>query len=373
MKLDNRQSDLPKFLDRKIGILLVFLLSCIRPLLKLVQGLEPQGKKRFLIIKLSALGDVVVMLPALRLLKNQYPDSEIVFLGSSSNKEMCLSVPMISKFETFSIKNIFKLRKEFFTAVIDFDQWVRTTAIIAALMKTSFSVGFKSPSQYRHFAHDEIVEFSKNIHTGSNFWNLTKKLLTKLGNSVTSTFEEDCDKVQKEWLKTFTHKPTMKHLPENFIVIHPGCGENGVYRQWPIDSWKNLVIMLTQKFNPTEILITGQGDYEVALAQSISQAGGTSIAGKVSFQELIEILTRAKRVYSSNTGIMHLASFLGNRVIVLNGPTNSVLWKPLWGGLTLNSPVACAPCLTWGNDYGCSDPVCVKIMTPQLVFEASNA
>ena len=91
---------------------------------------------------------------------------------------------------------------------------------------------------------------------------------------------------------------------------------------------------------------------------------------KLSLRELIMTLFKARRIIASNTGVMHLADYLNDSVYVLEGPTDSALWGPLWRGKNMLSPLACAPCLTWGHDYGCSDPIFMKPLTPRQVFEA---
>src|ERR1700722_11708433 len=139
MQLDNRQSLWRKKIDRWLGIPLVFIVMILRivvlrPLVLRhifrVPSKNENQKKRILVIKLSALGDAVLMLPSLYRLKQVTGEnSEIVFLGGTSNEGCLKLVPAVDKVQIFSLKTCWGLFRRNFDLVIDFDQWVRITAL----------------------------------------------------------------------------------------------------------------------------------------------------------------------------------------------------------------------------------------------------
>jgi ADP-heptose:LPS heptosyltransferase len=335
------------------------------------------GPPRILMIKLSALGDAVVMLPALSLLKLHYPRSEVIFLGGPSNRQFVENLVgktgAVERFENFGLEAIRRLSGQSFDLVIDFDQWVRATALISGLVPAAISAGFRTGRHYRHFAYDLPLDFDLKIHTGENFWRLARAALIKWGQAVSTTFEQDLLRARTDW----GPKICTDSVSGNYIVVHPGCGDHGKFREWPLSSWRVFIDLMKKRVPHVSIFVTGHGRYENQLGQELEKAGAKSLVGTLDFEGLLATLKGAKAVYCSNTGIMHLASFLNDNVVALHGPTDPILWRPLWGGTApgqiVESPLACAPCLTWGSDYGCSDPVCLKVITPKQVIEALNA
>lgn len=327
-----------------------------------------------LVIKLSALGDAVVLLPALYQIKEANPQVHITFLGGPSNRSLIECLPSIDQFVSFSSEGVISLLRERFDLIIDFDQWVRATALVSAALPTKQSAGFNSRGQWRHFAYDLKISFDTSKHTGENFWFLANKSLIAAGLKTHDSFQKSLSAVRTQWGPLLLgEKAPVQDSP--YVVIHPGCGEHGRYREWPVSSWVQLLENLKKEKPALRAVVTGSGPLELEIAQKLEGAGAQSLVGKLSFRELLDLLRGAQGVFCGNTGIMHLASFLNDNVVALHGPTDPKLWKPLWGRATGNilSPLACAPCLTWGNDYGCSDPVCVKVITPLQVLEAFNA
>jgi ADP-heptose:LPS heptosyltransferase len=383
--LHNRKSILIKRLDKFMGIPLLFVFAIFRKLVKLTLIFTPENKgtKKILLIKLSALGDVVCLFPALYRLKRKFPDAEFTFLGGPSNRQIIEKLPFIKRFYEFNFKALTNIFLRRYDLVVDFEQWVRISALVSSLTLSKKTTGFKSLKQYRHFAFDHALNFNLEIHTAENFWNLSE-IATSSGQQLfevpqsLETFQSDMKQSRDYFiellLKNRKIPPDLEvALQTPFIIIHPGCGEHGEFREWPLDSWKNLILNLKRFSPPINIFITGSGIREMAMAEELSKAGSTNLVEKINFNHLCFILERASEIYCGNTGVMHLASLLNDRLVLINGPTKLKLWKPLWGGKSISSPIACAPCLTWGHDYGCSDPVCLKIIRVEKVLQTHHA
>jgi len=378
MSLDNRRSRFAKWLDRYIGIPLVMGLAIYRPVTRLFRRKPTTLPQRILISKLSALGDAVLMLPAIFLLKRNFPQAQIVFLGGGSVEEFAKLIPAVSRFEKFSIKAAAGLARERFDLHIDFDQWIRATAVMAAASRWCRTWGFRSPGQKRHMAYDRTVVLNLNQHMAENFWNLAQGAAAQAGAAAVATsFAQDKEAVRSQWAKDLLAATAEVTEPSqtasSYIVVHPGCGEHGKFREWPLEAWGKLIQSEKSRDPALKIYVTGHGGYEESLGRRLEEWGATSVVGKMSLAQLFPFLKEARRVYSCNTGIMHLAGFFVDSLVVINGPTDSALWGPLWGGKTVKSPLECAPCLTWGYDYGCSDPVCLKAIRVEWVIKRVHA
>ena len=60
--------------------------------------------------------------------------------------------------------------------MLDFGQWSRAEALIALFSRASFTVGFQTPRQYRHYAYDQIVEHSSDVHELENYRRMVREL-----------------------------------------------------------------------------------------------------------------------------------------------------------------------------------------------------
>jgi ADP-heptose:LPS heptosyltransferase len=98
---------------------------------------------KFLIIRLSSIGDIVLTSPVVRCLKKQVPDAEIHFLTKYAHRQIVESNPYITKIHLLDeslTATISQLKKEQFDFIIDLHKNLRTAKIKRALKKTpSFS------------------------------------------------------------------------------------------------------------------------------------------------------------------------------------------------------------------------------------------
>lgn len=293
------------------------------------------------------------------------PGVELHFLTSPSNLDLLNILPLEKKI-TFSFRNVFSLMKQGYTDVIDFEQWMRTSAIVTALQGSRNALGFRSKKQFRHMSYTHSIPMEFNKSMAESFFDLCQAAIKKRAD-----FRTLCLEVRDQWLSLFKAEAKLpESIPENssFVVFHPGCGENGSQREWPISNWQTLAQEILKEFPNFKIYSTGAGFYETQLSEPLTGFGVQSLSNKLNFSELIYLLLHSKVVFCSNTGIMHLASFLNPNVVAFHGPTNPKIWGPIWNGKVLKSNLACSPCLTWGHDYGCSDPVCLNVIESRKAF-----
>lgn len=362
MSFTSRKNPWPKRLDRFLGPVLIWFLK-----LSLVfrRG-PPRGEKqKILIIKISALGDLVCLLPAMISLRADFESAEISFLGAPSQKEFLDLVGITNRFIPFNKTTIRTLLAEHFDLVIDFEQWMRASACLSLLPRAGVRLGFRSVGQSRHWGFDSTINLDFEKSMTENFWNLYQKTLGLLKRQPALNFSAACFKA-KELMNQKSKMPAGVTPP--YGVFHPGCGEHGAPRQWPMERWQALF----QK-SKVPIYVTGYGSYETDLAQPLIDAGCLNGIGKFKLSELLGLLKSAEFVVCGNTGVMHLASAVSKNLVALHGPTNLRLWGPVWNGKGVKSELVCSPCLRFGHDYGCQDPVCLKSIRTEVVIKELNA
>ena len=312
-----RDVGLLKKFDRYIGSPLLFSIGALRSKRNIPKEINTIG-----IFAFAAIGDSILSSSLLPALKKKFPNAKMIIFCSKANAAI---YPLIEGFDelvvlpiTNPLKSWAILKKYPVDVVIDTSQWFRLGALYAWLANPKWSIGFKTKNQNRHYAYDEAVAHSDQIHELENFQNLLAPLGCEL--SETLALRKDLRNIQE--LK-------FMQLGEPYVVFHPwASGTNSAMREWPEQSWIELARQLQEK--GLKVVISGSNaDQKRAreLANQINRDNSVEVvAGKVNLKELSNILLHAKACISVNTGIAHLSAALGVPTIALNGPTHSIRW-----------------------------------------------
>jgi len=353
-----RGSNLLKFIDKYVGIPLIFLLGLFKKKRK-----KPNKIERIALLKTAAIGDTTILTAIIKDIKDYDPKIKITLFSGGSNYEFAkLLTKQFSNLEIIklpiknSIKAIKLINKQKFDVFLDFGPWPRLNAIFSFFSNSKYTVGFKTKNQYRHFIYDNIVVHSDKVHELENYKNIIRTIGIKKNNLPHINFIKNNNNIN------------------NVIVIHmfPG-GSKSYLKEWPEEYWVNLINYLTKTNNL--IYLTGAKiDRNRALKiKNLCKEKNKIIvsAGEFSLEKTIELINNSKLLISVNTGIMHIASALKCNLIVLNGPTSSKRWGPLnENAISLQSSLECSPCLNLGFEYGCNEDKCMKHIKIKDVINA---
>lgn len=369
-------------LDRYLGIPILMFLTLM---LKRRKSFPAYDISRILVVKFAAIGDSIMLIPMLRTLRRAYPNAEVTFLCSEINESIIRKVPYVDKVLVENVhsylKNPFKflnmiytLRKNKYSIIIDTEQWSRISAIIIALLRYQFSVGFKTQGQYKHFMFNRVINHSKDKHELDTFIDLLTPLFVPVYQS---------DYVLEYFLKESNEAAASKFFKDNnlenktVVTLHPGCGGLGAPREWDIPSYISLGKRLFDFNKEIVILISGApgeiqkcGELEKGLKEFINDENRIiNIAGVYSLDDVVAIIKRVTLIVCSNTGMLHLASCMGTKTMGLHGPTNPAKWGAYSKNTVLiQSDKYCSPCLYLGHDYGCKSPSCMSHISVDDVF-----
>ncbi len=361
------------YLDRYVGIALISILKFFKKFF-LNKNKSFQIKK-ILAIKLTMMGDTVLLYPAVKALKENYPNCELTFLCSKVNYDIVKMWDFVDKIVVFRFDllfkkpwiiflQIFKLYKKFDLAV-DFEQWFRNTAIVAFLL-SKITAGFKTPKQYKHYLFDFYVPHTKGRHEVLCFCDLVKILGVEVKNkNLFLKINEEVKEKIKGLLESFGIKE------KKFVIIHPGCGIHGYYRQWDEEKYALVAEYLSSK--GYKVVLTGSKD-DIKIANRIQKLVSfetLNLVGKTTVEELICLVSFSKFVICGNTGILHIAAALNIPTIAIHGPTDANKWGP-WGNghIVIKSDLKCSPCSYLGFEYGCKKRRCLDSIQTDRIKEA---
>jgi heptosyltransferase-3 len=349
-------------LDRWVGIPLVYVIGKLKRHRSL-----PSKVERIVLLQTAAIGDTVLMAGPVEDLRKAYSNAEIILACGRDNRGAAALLPAIDKFVDVRpgdpVAALMLLRSLKPDLVIDFGPWPRINALLTALSGASYSVGFRSEGQHRHFAYDGVVDHSRDRHELQNQRALVAAVMDGVEHSEPRL---QVGGVRAEW-------PHSKH----FIVFHAwASGFQKRLKEWPIGHWVELARWATN--SGYEIALTGgpsdsddARELEEAIRTKLPSSHVRNYTGILSLTHTCQLLSAATAVVSVNTGIMHIAALLGALTIGICGPTSPKRWGPLG-----TRAVAVAPpggdhgYLHLGFEFPRDAQPCMPRVTPQRVIDA---
>ncbi len=291
---------------------------------------------KFLIIRFSSIGDIVLTEPVSYVIQSNFPDAEIDFL---TKKEF---FPIIKSFR--KIDNIYSEEdNEFYKKKYD---------IIIDLHSK-----FKSIFYSCILKSDRVIRYNK-LH-------ITRILITKkIGNhKINSTLDLYLAPLKRLGFHIQETKPVLspefeikaeniyKDLSEGvkkIVAIFPGAKHKT--KIYPPEYFKQFILMNNKNYR--FVLLGAQK--EKILSSKISEGipEVTDLSGKLNLSETIYFLSKADIVITGDSGPMHIAAALSKPQIAIFGSTHPDLgFAPLnKKAVILQEPLPCRPCHIHGRE-----------------------
>lgn len=326
--------------------------------------------QKILIIRLHAVGDTAISIPACNFIKKNYPGYELHFLTTAISGGLVESFGIFSKvfdigrgFENpkteynglstkfnrlvSSVKTGLKFRKNKYDIVID-------------LQNNKFSrVVRKLTAAKRHSEFEKYAEKSHSERVIDTFKSAGFKNVT---NDFSMDVEEQQLKICREILLNNGWDGIKK-----VILINPA----GLYetRKWGIENYLGLSQLLIN--NGYTVLISGTEKIKNIFAELKSHLGKDliDIAGITTLKEIPGILSHISGVVSDDSGLFHIAWSMGIPGVLLLGATRSD-WTCQPGEHTIclnSSDLECGNCMKETCKWG--DTRCLKRYKPEEVFD----
>ena len=265
---------------------------------------------KFLILRFSSIGDIVLTTPVIRCLKQQYPDAEVHYVTKKSYETLLENNPHIDK--VFVLENglnimIKDLQSERYDYVIDLHNNLRTTIIKLRLGVKSFSFDKLNLQKWI------LVKFKKNlmpnVHIVDRYMNTVESLGVKNDNKGLDYFIPEKDEMPSDW------------LPENFRNGYAVYAIGGQHETKKL--LLNKMIELCQTINLPLVLIGGKEDSIISeqLTINIKNIPIFDACGKCNLNQSASIIQNSELVYTHDTGMMHVAAAFKKKIVSVWGNT----------------------------------------------------
>jgi len=353
-----------------------------------------------LIVKLSAIGDVVHTLPSLAALRKLYPRAHITWVIEEAASDLIKGHPDLDrviisyrKRWTSEIKkgriSVFKeagqfireLRSRRYDLVIDFHGLLKS-AVIVFLSSGKRKLGYDSMQEISGLFLTEKIPEDMDKHAVDRYLDLVRYLKRKDFAPNYNTGKKDVNNLQACMEESVFFIPVTEEEGEKAVRLlkSKGVGEKGFVAVNPIALWetklwedKNFARLCDLIYIKYALPVVFTGAEKESIARILAQmkTPAISLAGETSLRELAYLYRRAVLVISTDSGPMHIAAAVGTPVVALFGPTDPARTGPYGNGghRVLRKDLPCSPCFL----RKCASRKCMCLISVEEVFQTVGA
>lgn len=320
-----------------------------------------------LVIHPGGLGDIILSLPAVALLRNRYPSARLTIAGNvdhlmpvvSGYAESIVSISTLPLHYLYVLDSVPNVVAEFYRA---FDLIVSWTGGSDPVFNKNFKeihpdvrIASWSPAagEMRHVS--QMFIDSLNIRNNADI----------MATPTPITVNQELIDEGMQWLIERGW-----HAGDSLIAIHPGAGSK--LKRWPVGRFTELArhLVLQEGRN----LLVVEGDAERGLSSEIMKSlprDSVIFFDSMRLSLLAAVLAQCNLFVGNDSGVAHLAASLRVPSIVIFGPTLPQHWAPLGREVRiLRNPAGCRACAAAVENHSCLENITVEDVIQNLPAEA---
>lgn len=286
--------------------------------------------KSILIIKMSAIGDVIHALPVASALKARYPEAHITWIVEKPAYELLTNNPDVDDIVLFdkpgfkSLRGIIangpKLSRSLkacnFDLALDL-QGLFKSAAVSLLSGAKLRLGYCNMREGSGLVSRPVCGPNQTGHVVDRYLDVVRSIGAYVDEPVFPVIITENE--AQAAIDTASHAGLEFNKP--YVVLAPGT--NWPTKRWPTASYAQLADKLARETEYQVVITGGSGDAGLA-SQIVSRSstGVVDLTGKTGLKQLAHILKNAKAFIGSDSGPMHLAVALGTPVVAMFGPSD---------------------------------------------------
>ena len=278
----------------------------------------PLQMKRILVIRGGAIGDFILTLPALKLLRDAFPNARVEIVGYKH-----IAALAENQFYADAVRSLEDGRLAgFFAADAELDrEWSNYFGSFDLIVSYLFDPDTIFQRNLNRCGVENFVACSPKIFGDEHAAVQLARPLEQLGLVVTDAPAKlypsvtDRDLAKKDYAGGAA------------IAIHPGSGS--LSKSWPLEHWIALLDrLLMHRMDPSLLVIGGEADTEQLTTLRSALSGRARFIENLALVSLAAVLERCVLFIGHDSGISHMAAAVGTQCILLFGPTDPRVWAP---------------------------------------------
>jgi len=354
-----------------------------------------------LIVKLSAIGDVIHTLPSLAALRRCYPDADITWVVEEEAADLLAGHPDLNRVVVSGRKRwlnelrrgqvaaplremlsfLRDLRRHPYDLVIDFHGLFKS-AVIILLSGGKRKLGYDSLQELSGLFYNEKIPEKMGKHAVDRYLDFVRHVAGKSGAAclaATPEFRITVGEKEKRRVAAL--------LEENSAILttrekDSGDGRSGAREEgrfvvvnpvafwetklWEEEKFAELCDRLREELGIGIVLTGGESAPLERICRKM-RTKAVNLGGRTTLRELACIYREAVLLVTTDSGPMHLAAAMGTPIVALFGPTDPARTGPYGPGhRIIRKGLSCSPCFR----KRCETPRCMTDISVEEVFTA---
>lgn len=322
---------------------------------------------RILIIKLSALGDVIIASAAIQRLLQQHQNDQVELLTNPSfaylfkNFQNLTTIPLVGRSRWQQLRFALILRQQGYQRIYDL-QGNDRSRMLTWLINAKERIGLWPGRPYQIAPS---IPRQQKTHPFQRINALLEAAGVQAADPQLVPICSDQERVKvRDWLQQHQLNPDQQKL----VLIHAGCSERWPSKRWPEQFFGELAQLLSEQ--GLSIIWVGGPD-EQALNDRLSTSVGINAGGEFTVTELVALAEQAAFAITNDSGPMHILASANIPVYSFFGPTGPQFSHAVGQAeRVLSTNLDCSPCF----QPQCPLPAekhhrCMLELTPQKVLE----
>ena len=338
--------------------------------------------KRVLIVRTSAIGDVVFASPFAAAIKRSHPKAHVAWLVEPGIHELLEADPAIDELvlwpkaewkrlwkeklygELFGRIRQFRtmLRAKQFDTAIDMQSLLKSGAL-AWLSGAKRRIGLGSREGSQWLMTEVIPKGGIPRRISSEYLYLAEQLGLDTGEFLPTLHVADETEIKTRALMGRHHLE-----PERFAVFAPFTTRP--QKHWFEDAWQALAPRVSNELGLTPVILGGPADREAAERIAAASPGVVQLAGATHLPEAAALIRHAGLLIGVDTGLTHMGTAFNTPTVAIFGSTRPYLdtcranGKVIWLGLE------CSPCRRRPTCNGAF--TCLRDISPERVMDEAR-
>jgi len=324
---------------------------------------------RILIVQTAFIGDVIIITPLIRAVKELYPSAIVDVMVIPQTAGVLENNPNINEIILFDkrknkifsfIKTLLLLRKKRYDIAIS-PHSSMTTALLLYYAQIPKRIGYNRWGAAKYLTHK--VPHPDVIHKTHKNLSLLSVLSDKMFSNQTELFPTELILRKADDLLHPLQENT-----QNLIAIAPGSV--WFTKRWPTEYYKTLSKKLVE--NNFGVVLIGSKDEKEICNEVLPGEDGINLAGKLSLLESAAVISKCDLIICNDSGALHIANAMKTDVFAFFGPTvQSIGYFPFReNDFVFEREMECRPCGSHGGkSCHLNHHDCMNKIYPEEVFK----
>lgn len=323
--------------------------------------------KTILVMSNTAIGDTLFCTPAIRLIKENYPEKRVIALFNPKNNLLFDNNPNIDNVILYSgkwlhfLRAMFQLRKQKIDLafIMHSNEPQATPLAHCAGIKYLIKIP-NDQNEFNFLHHNPVTESNKNEHFIDRRLNQLEYI-----DIFTKSYQMEIFQ-KKEWMESINGL-----IREDRVNIGFQIGASTLSRMWFVDKWVELAELILNHNKNWDIFLTGSRADQIhasSICSNLDSSRIIDLTGKMNLGAVSALINKLDLLVTPDTGPLHIAAAMNTPTIAMSVAGRAIESNPrsnTTNHIFINKQITCEPCI----DKKCKFQKCMLQITSIEVFE----